>query len=189
MGISIEDLGITKQEMQDRVVNQLCNEITGRHDDESEYSYFSESSIKTKMREYLQEIVDKKTREVIDEKVLANFEKYLQELIIKPSSRWGEKEEAPVSIEDYIEKTISLTMAETVDSTGRGREDRSYSYYGSHSTRLEYLINRKISAEIETSFKSVLVDVKASLQSHIEAQIKNKLTETKISFNVSGYVS
>lgn len=188
MGISIEDLGITQEELQARVVDQLCHEITGRYDDESEYSYFSENSIKAKMREYLKEIVDKKIREVVDEKVLANFEKYLQELIIKPASRWGEKEGSPVSIEDYIEKTISLTLAEEVDDQGRERDSSSYSYYSSTRPRLKYLIERKISAEIKASFDSVLVDVKASLQSHIEEMVKSKLNKTDISFDVRGYV-
>lgn len=163
-------LGITREDVLSCTAKELAKQILGQ-DDEGEYESAN-----------LEPMVTRETRKFIDAKVtdtvMAECEKFfaplietkLADYVFQQTSSWGEKQGAPMTMTEFIEKKITAFMLEEVDSNGRTQEQcraRHDSFY-KQGPRIAIAINQYFAIAMKTAMDQVLNDSASILNEGIK---------------------
>jgi hypothetical protein len=193
MELSLEALGITTEELQDRVIDKIVGRIlTNREwDYETEEEYESNSDFARKLKKRVQEMIDQKINDMADKHILPNVSQYIENLTLQETNKWGEKKGESVTFIEYLANRAEEYMREEVDLDGKGKgEQASYSWSGSKQSRITYLIHRHLQYSISEAMKNALKIANASIADGIQETVKMKLAEVvngiKLSVSVKG---
>lgn len=137
-----EALGISKKELQDRVVDRLCSEIT--------------DDLYTKLQKQTQEYADKKVADLANKHVFPNINALIEDLTLQKTNQWGEKVGEKVTFIEYLIKQAEAYMNEPLDSQGKTREENPFQWQ-KKQTRIMYLINNHLHNSIESAMKNAII--------------------------------
>jgi hypothetical protein len=177
-GITLESLGFTKEELQERVVDQICASIlSGKSFDEDGNVEYQDSQFKKKLEERLKAHLNERINAIAEQHVLPNVSQYVESLTLQTTNKWGEKQGAPVTFVEYMVQRAEAHISEQVDYNGKGKtEADSYNWSGK-TTRIAYLVNAHLHYAIETAMKQALATANSAIVGGIEAAVKMKLQE------------
>src|SRR5665648_119368 len=113
--ISIEELGITKEDLTERVIDKIAGDFL----DDDGYSTLIERSINKRVQEAIDSAVKTVGEKVIDPNVAAMVE----ELTLQKTNDYGEKRGEPVTFIEYLTEMAQKYMVEKVDYQGRTRDE------------------------------------------------------------------
>lgn len=179
MEITLESLGLSKEEVADRIIDKLSNSLL--------YSYYLDEdgnethSTPTKFQQEMQERVISKINSSIEEiaakHVLPNVAGYVETLCLQETSKWGEAKGKPVTFLEYLAARAEAYMTELVDFDGKGKsENNGYSWSGKQ-TRLTHLVHKHLHHSIETAMKDALGIVAKKVVPALETTVKIQLTQ------------
>lgn len=185
MSITIEELGFTKEELQQRVIDQLCSQVLSgvTRDDEG-----NEIEASSKFARELNARIEKHITETIgaiaEKHVLPNVTSFIEGLILQETDKWGQKKGQPVSFIEYLTQRADAYMREEVsyDGKAKGQSD-SYSWRAA-STRIGFMVNSHLQYSIQTAMKEALENANSSIAKGLEEAVKIKLKEVADSLNV-----
>lgn len=187
MNLDLASLGFTKEELQERVIDRICQNIlaTMEYDPESD----SEYPIASKFQQAIKQRVEQKVNETIsalaEKHVLPNVAQYIETLTIQQTNQWGEKRGEPVTFIEYLTQRAQDYMQEKVDWDGKSKAERSgYSWEGKQ-TRITHLINSHLHFSIESAMKDALKVATGEIAKGIHETARVKLNEIAASLKVS----
>lgn len=162
--MTLDELGFTKEELQERVIERLCDQIMGgAHLDDTRFR----KDMDDRVRKYINETVD-----ALGEKhVLPNVVSLIENMNLQATNSWGEKQGEPVTFIQYLVKRAEAYMQEPVDYQGKTKAQDSYNWSGKQS-RMTYLIEKHLQFSIETAMKDSLKIANDSIAKGIEASVK-----------------
>lgn len=185
MNIDLKALGINEEEIQDRVVNQICKQIMSVSDfDEDGIEYFEQSKFGKKLAKFVQKHVDDTVSALAEKYVLPNVGNYVESLSLQETNKWGEKTGKPVTFIEYLIARAEKYLTEPVSFDGKTKDQDSYNWKGTQ-TRISYLVNSHLQYSIETAMKEAIKNANAVIVKGLEETVKIKLQEVSNSLKVA----
>lgn len=183
--ITMESIGLTKEELQERVIEALCAGIlTGTaYDPDSEREEFVSSRFKQALDEKIKGYVDQAINAIAEKHVLPNVVQYIDNLTLQERTKWGEKKGQPMSFVEYLVSRAEHYITEEVNYEGKSREDGGYSW-SKHSTRITHLIHEHLKYEIQTAMNGALKEANKTfatgLQRAVNVALNEAIANTKV---------
>lgn len=180
MELTLESLGITQEELQEKVVDRLCEQIlssTGYDEDGNEVT--RESSFQRSLVEKVKKHVDSVIGVIAEKSVLPNVTKYIEDLCLQETNRWGEKVGKPVTFVEYLVGRADAYIKEEVSYNGKTRAEDSYNW-SKCTTRIMYLINQHLHYNVEKAMTEALGLATKSVKESLEAAVKLALEQVKV---------
>ena len=182
MLIDLDVLGMTQEELADRVVQRICDtvlEAVSTDEDEQEYTHASV------WREALDELVtdriDAKVEEMAAREVLPAVGEIIENLVLQSTTAWGERRGEPVTFIEYLIQRAEAYLKEEV--TGDGKKPDSYSQ--SKQKRISWMIDQHLHYSIEKAMKQALAEANSNIVAGLEETVKMKLAEIAAALHVT----
>jgi len=174
----LKTLGITKDEMQTRIINRAVQELLARGslDDGDE---FETGVVARKLDELLTQRIEEKVGELADKHVFPQLDMYIEQLTLQKTNEWGEAKGKKTTFIEYLVEHANEYMLEAVDYEGKSRHEtrRSGSSFREAGTRISYAIDKHLQYSIETAMEEALSDVNSQLAEGIAKACKIKIKE------------
>lgn len=176
--MNLEELGFTKEELQDRVVEAAVERLfTSSGMDDNGDVHYKRSIFREKMEKLIAERIDNLIKKFADEQILPKIDTYVENLVLTETNKWGEKQKAPVTFVEYLTKRAEDYITETVDYNGKSKsEGDSYSWSGKQS-RIAHMIHRHLHYNVESAVKTALQDLNSKVAGGVENTVKITLQE------------
>ena len=183
--IDLQSLGFTKEELQERVIDQLCRQVlSGTVCDEYGNEIDTSSVFSKKLNELVKKKIDETINAIAEKHVLPNVASYIENLTITETNSWGEAKKAPVTFIEYLTQRAEAYMQEKVDNDGKSKGESSF-WNGGKQTRITYLIHHHLQYSIETAMKDALKTATGEIARGIHETARLKLNEIAASMKVS----
>lgn len=177
-GITIEDLGISKEDLAERVVDRLASDIMHERvngPDEGDEAYL-DTAFNKRVQERVKERIDEAIDNIAAKHVLPNIEAYLENFCLQETTAWGEKKGEPVTFIQYLIQRAEAWIKEPVNHVGKTKGEDSYSW-SAKTTRVAYMIDKHLQYSIQTAMEGALKDANSAIAGGIEQAIRIKLQE------------
>lgn len=175
--MNIEDLGLSKEQITERLVDVLAEKIINGVD----------TTFQSDVDERVRERIDAAIEEIAARNVIPNVSTYIENFCFQETSKWGEKKGTSFTFTEYLISRAEAYMREPVDGNGKAKNEDPYSWT-QRGTRIEYLISSHLRFHIETAMKEALKNANASIAGGIEEAIKKRLSEILGRLKVSASV-
>lgn len=175
--ITLESLGFTQEELQERVVAKLCEQVlrsAGYDEDGDEYSV--DSKLAKTLERRVKEHVDVTINGMAEKHVLPNVSTYIENLTLQATNRWGERNGTKLTFIEYLTQRAEAYMQEEVDFQGKPKGADSYSWKGTQ-TRLTHMVHQHLHYSIESAMKTALQTANSAIATGIQDTVKLKLAE------------
>ena len=185
MDITIESLGFTKEELQERVIARICAQmLEGVGYDEDDNEFTTASQFQRQMRDRVREQIETTIKTIAEREVLPNVASYIENLTLQETNRWGEKVGEKVTFIEYLTSKAEAYMQEKVNFDGKTKgESGGYSWSGTQ-TRITYLVNQHLHYSIENAMKEALKIANSAIATGIQETVKTKLAEISTALKV-----
>lgn len=183
--LTLEQLGFTKEELQQRVIDQLCKQaLVGVSYDEDGNEAECDSQFSRRLNDAIKKRIDETINAIAEKSVLPNVASYIENLSLQETNKWGEKHGAPVTFIEYLVGRAEAYLQEPVNYEGKAkREGDSYSWKGTQ-TRLVHLVHEHLHHSISTAMKEAMAVANSQIASGIQETVKLKLAEISTALSV-----
>ena len=116
MGIDLKALDISKEEIEDRIVNTVSEAILSSvgYDSEGDEA-FGNSAFHKKTKELIQKRIDDAIYALAERHVLPNITSHIENLVLQETTKWGEKVGKPITFIEYLTLRADAYMREEVN--------------------------------------------------------------------------
>jgi hypothetical protein len=182
--MTLEELGFTKEELQERVVEQaVCQLMRGVSYDEDGNPCDVTSGFKRKLDESLRKQIDTAINQLAEKHVLPNITSYLESLTLQETNKWGEKTKKSLTFIEYLVQRAEAYMVEEVDHNGKSKAESNDSWWRGSQTRVAFLINQhlqyNIKSAMEDALKSANSQIAIGIAETVKLQLKDLLEKIK----------
>lgn len=102
----LKEIGITKEELQDKVIEKVVRCVLSRNTfDENGNVEAISSDFSNRLNKLVQEKIQSTIDKIASKSVLPNVEKYIKELKIQKTNSYGEPKQDPQTIVEYLIQT------------------------------------------------------------------------------------
>jgi len=183
--IDLESLGFTEQQLFDRVVECVCDRILHTEEsDEDGERYVSESRFIKELNAELTRRINTAVTEIANRHVQPTVEKYIEDLRLTETNKWGENAGSTMTFIEYLVKRAESYMTEMVDFNGKTRAENSYNWHGTQ-TRITHMIHKYLHYHIENFAKAALATANSAIVSGIQKAVELKLAEVQEGLQVT----
>lgn len=183
--MNLRELGFTQEELQKRVIDQLCDEMMA-----GECEWVDFDSFRKNLNTRIKDGIDSSIERLAEEHVLPNVSKQIEEACLQQTDRWGKATGESVTFIEYLVQRAEEYLTEKVDVLGHSKaeSERSYEWNGKQS-RVTNLVDRYLHHSIEKAMKEAIEVANNIIAKDIEEAMKLKLAEVVKSLKVSATVS
>lgn len=191
----LEQLGMSQEELQERVVTQtverLLNSECVTYDDDGEpCARTLESKFQAEVRKAISAKIDEKIQELLQTHILPKAETFIENVTLQERTKWGTNVGEPIAFVDYLVKRGEQFLKEVVNCDGLSKDEVSYSSdFRGKQTRLAWMIHKHLHYTIESAVKAALTGGAASLADAIVETTKIKMAEISKSLQIGVRVS
>ena len=186
MSITLEMLGLTQEELQDRVVktaaDQLLNTVT--HDEDGDEVAIP-SDLSRRVRKEIEIRIDAAVKKVGEEKIGPMVESLVRGATLQATNKWGEKKGEPVTFTEYLVQRADAYLREDVDLNGKGREEANGYSWTKSTTRVAYMVNHLLKYSIEGAMQTALKDANSAIVGGIDGAVKQALANVVASLKTT----
>lgn len=184
--INLKELGFTKEELQDRVIDRICQQVmSGVSYDEDGLPMERQSQFSRKLNERVAKQINDSIDKLAKKHVLPNVASYIEKLCLEETNKWGEKKGTKVTFIEYLVKRAEEYMQEQVNYEGKGKRADDYNFRGDQ-TRITFLVHDHLSNQIKIAMQDAMKVATSSIAIGIQETVKIKLAEVlgKLSVDV-----
>ena len=191
MTISIDDLGISQDELVDRVVDAAASKLLVRHvpeydpdTGEIEVCHAS-TTLANKLNAEIKERIDEAIAAIAQKHLLDDLEGQIKNVVIQATNAYGESKGSPATFLEYIVSRAGAYMAEQVDFSGKDKASSGGYHFKGTQTRLTHAVHQHLQYTIETATKAVVQNCLSLLTDNLQETVKIKLAEISAGITVS----
>lgn len=185
MSISIEALGLTKDEIIERVVSRAVGELLRleTYDEDGEPYGSKPSQFAISMQAQIKQKIDQAIDEIAAKNVLPNVASYVEGLCLQETNKWGEKTGTPKTFIEYLVSRAEAYLTEPVNYDGKSQSESNYNWSKS-STRVAHLVHQHLQYSIEAAMKQAMLDINKSVAGGLHEAVRIKLNEVAAKLKV-----
>lgn len=177
MELNLEALGISKEDLQERVVERLCDRVLTQQyfgQEEDEESSYEGTTFARKLNKEIEKMFNSEIEKIGERHVLPKVLELITNHCIQKTNQWGEKIGESRTFTEYLVDRAEAYLEEAVDYRGdpavvRGTRVHSWK---EDSTRLTYEISRHLQFAIERSMKEAMDNINKSIVGGLEGAVK-----------------
>ncbi len=184
--ITIEALGLSKDELADRLVEKAVEELLSdqTYDEDGEPYGRKNSQFKAALHKRIENQIDRAIDEIAAKNVLPNVASYVEGLCLQATNQWGEKKGASVTFIEYLVQRAEAYLTEKVDYNGQRKgEPNSYNWSGTQ-TRITFMVHKHLQYSIEQAMKEAMANATKSVAAGIHETVRIKLDEVAAKLKV-----
>ena len=186
-GFTIEDLGLSQEELGNRVVERAVNMFlrdVSCNEDEQEYDA-GPSSFASAMQERIRTKIDESIDSIAGKHVMPNMKALIESFCLQATNQWGDKTGSKMTFTEYLVKRAEAYMAEPVDYEGKTKaESRGYSGWSASGTRVADLVDKHlhyaISRAMEQALESANESIAGGLEEAVKVALRNATAKLKV---------
>jgi hypothetical protein len=187
MEITLESLGLSQEEIIDRVVGRIADSLLGAWIGDGDDESIVQSKFAKILEKKVLERINLAVEEIAGRHVLPNVAAYVETLCLQETNKWGEKKGSQVTFVEYLVDRAEKWLREEVDYQGKTKDSDSFSWKAS-GTRVAYMIHEHLQYSIKTAMEQALKEANASIASGITDAVKIKLAEILTSLKVKAEI-
>lgn len=178
MGIELQDLGVSQEELVKMVVDAAASKLlVVKCFDPDDEDAVQSSPLANKLRKHIEEHVNKQVGALAEVHIFPHVNKFIENLTLTETNRWGEKRGESITFTEYLVQRADAYLREEVNYEGKSKQaSDSYGWKGTQ-TRLTHLVNKHLQYSIETAMKEAVSAVNAAIVPALEETVKLKLGE------------
>lgn len=178
MEISLEALGLTKEEIQDRVVDGLVHRLVySRFADEEGHDVEQQSDFRRTLDALVKERISAAVTEIAERELLPRVTQTVESIVLQETTKWGEKKGEPVTFTQYLVQRAEDYIREEVDWNGKSKAEAGSYTWSKGTTRISFLIHQHLQLRIEAAVKEALSVANAAIAGGLQDAVKIKLEE------------
>lgn len=175
--ISLESLGITKADLENRIVKKAVEDLlTGVDFDEDGDEWRTRSPIAKKIDALVKQRIDETITKLADTHILPNVASFVENLTLKATNRWGESTGTKLTFIEYLTQQADAYMREEVNYEGKPKGTDSYSWTG-RTTRVAFMVDKHLHYSIEKAMQNALATANASIVGGLKGAVDKALAE------------
>jgi hypothetical protein len=185
MEFTCEQIGLTPDELQERVVAGLVDRILrfDGHALERDEDYVH-STVMSEANARVIDAINAKVDEVAAATILPRVDEMIAGHCLQETNKWGDKVGKPLTFTEYLVHRAESYLTETVNHDGKTREQDNYNWKGS-STRVVHLIDKHLQYSISTAMQKALATANSKIIEGIEKAVKIKLSELEVTLKTT----
>jgi len=181
MTIDIESLGFSQEELQDRVIQRVADQVmegVSLHDDlDDEGNIRSPSSFAARIEAIVQERIDATIADIAEKHLLPNVSEYIEKFTIQRTNEWGEAKGEPKTFTEYLVERAENYIVEPVDYNGKTKGESGGFSFHANQTRIVHLIDKHLQYHISVAVGNALKDLNSRLSQGIADTVKAQLAK------------
>jgi hypothetical protein len=186
MALDLAELGLTKEELQERVVEKICERMLSEHAYHPEDGEYKENSkFSTEIQKLVKERLNKSINDLAEQHILPNVSRYVENLTLQETNRWGEKSGKTMTFIEYLVARAESYLREDVNFEGKSKEENSGYSWSKSQTRIVWLVNKHLQYSIESAMKEAVRTINDAVTEGLEKTVKVKLEEIAKSLKVN----
>jgi hypothetical protein len=174
MAINLEEIGLTKEEVQERVIDRICERLMRWEREGEERDYVTDSDFHRKLDTKVKEGIDAAINKMAEKHVIPVLGERIEALALQETSSWGEPKGKPKSFIEYLLNRVDFFMNEEVDKEGRARRERDYGWE-KDTARINWVIKRQVKLALDQAMAQQLAKVNAALAVGIQSVVQAEL--------------
>jgi hypothetical protein len=184
--ITIESLGFTKEELQNRVIQAIVEQVMRESfcDADGE-EIFSQSRFGRALNEAVKKRTDEAITEIAEKHILPNAATYIENVTFQKTNQWGEKTAEPETFREYLARKAENYLTEEVNYEGKSKEQAGGYSWTKAQTRIAHMVNQHLHYSIESIMKKAVANANNAIAEGIEEAVKIKLKEITSAIQVS----
>lgn len=188
MAINLEELGMSKEELQERVVESCCRSFMNGYEeyDEDGGKVEEPSVFRAEMQKLIKKQLTQSVKELAEAHVLPNVALYVENLTLEQTNQWGEKIGKKLTFIEYLVSRADAYLREDVNYEGESKDECGSYPFSKSQSRLTHLLNRHLHYSIETAMKDAVNGINSVIVPAIEKTVKTQLEQVvaKLKVNV-----
>lgn len=171
--VDMEALGLDAKRIEDRVVDQLVENLSQTDDYES------------RIQELVMKRIDSAIEAIALKHVLPNMQEYVEKFMLTRTNEWGQQIGSSMTFTEYLVKRANDYLAEKVNYEGQTKKEAgSFSWHGK-SSRVVYLIDQHLHYHIAEAMKRAVSTINESIASGLEATVKDSIKHLQQNLKVA----
>lgn len=169
--ISLTDLGITPEELRQRVVDKIAGDIMS---DEC-----FESDLQRKVSLMLKEKVDAAVTALGDRVVAPRIAEMLEDLCLQQTNLWGERTGKALTFIEYLTQRAEGYMTEKVNAQGKTAAEckSSRSSFSAAQSRVAFMVDSHLQYSIKTAMEKALAEANSQIAAGITDTVKQQMSD------------
>lgn len=186
MNIDLKSLGFTNEELQERVIDRICESLLSsmEYDPDSDREFPVANRFQNEIKKRVEVRINETINALAEKYVLPNVAQYIEELTIQTTNNYGEKKGEPVTFIEYLVSRAKAYMQEQVDSSGRSNAESTTPYWSGKQTRITMLVHKHLADSVETAMKDAMTVATGEVARGIHETARMKLNEIAASLKV-----
>ncbi|NQE62982.1 hypothetical protein [Caulobacter sp. RHG1] len=183
MNITLESLGLSVEQMQDRLVEALIDRfLTSNVSDEDGEPVAIVSKFQTSIREAILTRVDESVERLIAPALDGSITSYIDNYKIQSTNGYGEPKREPETITEYIIRRANEYLTEGVNFEGKSKKEYSASGRDSYgykdaTTRVAFLIDKRLNDEIAKAMQEALKTANEAITGGLKSAVAFELNK------------
>lgn len=177
----LEVIGLTQEELRERVVARIVTDLLTVEATDSEdgraYSYTDDSAFAAELQHLVKQRIDDTVASLAEQRVLPDVGTLIENFTLQATNAWGEKTGEKITFTEYLVKRADAWVSERVDSSGKSKEESRDSYWKGSQTRIAHMIHEHLQYHIAQAINGALRNVTSSIAKSLEETVKIKLAE------------
>jgi hypothetical protein len=185
--ITLESLGLTQEELQERVVDKICRDLLESEllDEDGEPTG-TDSPLARKLQAAIKKRIDHGVAKLAEKHVLPNVDKYLETIIFEETNCWGERQgKKKLTLREYLVQRADAYLREDVNYEGKAKNEANGYSWSKSQTRLTHLVHQHLHFTIEQSMKEAIGNINKVIVPALMETTKTKLEEIVKTLQVS----
>lgn len=183
-GLTIESLGISTDELTQRLVQTMADRLLGEWADDDE----GKTTLHRRLEKLVIERVDQAIEDLAGRHVLPNVAQYVETLVLTETNKWGEKSGRSLTFVEYLVERAEHYLTEKVDYKGKAKGEEWGSSWSPHQTRVSHLVHEHLQYSIKTAMEQALKTANSKIAEGIQETVKIKLAEIVASLKVEAKI-
>jgi len=174
MALDLKELGLTQEELQERVVERICDTLldgTGTDDYGEEHADLS--PWRERLDGLVRQRIDAKVEEMACREVLPRVGEMIEGLVLHRTNEWGEKKGGHLTFIEYLVQRAEAYLREPVTRDGK----RPDSYSGATQERIAHMVDQHLHDAIEKAMKEAVRTANDAIVAGLAETVKMKLEE------------
>jgi hypothetical protein len=180
----LQTLGLSQEELQERVIDKICESFLSTTGFDEDGSYEMPSNMQRILKDHITKNIKEQVERLGNIHVIPKINDYVENLVITKTNSYGEKSGETMTFIEYLVKAAEDYMIEPVNHTGKAKHEDSYSWHKS-TTRIAYMVDKHLQYSIETAMKQALQTANSAIANGINEAVKIKLNEVVNGIKVS----
>lgn len=179
---SIEELGFTKEQLFDKVVDKCVSTLLldayagdGESDDE-DGTYKQPSPFQKAMQKRIAAKIDEAVDNIAARNVIPKIEGYLEGFVIQQTNQWGEPKAPPITLVEALMKRADAYMQEPVNYEGKARGE-NFDSFTPKGTRLTYHIEKYFHHHLQQAMQKIVGAANQHIAGGIGKAVQANLAE------------